>query len=160
MRPIFAQYLKRGFFMSSYTLNGEMGITSEEHALQIIEWFEQEFERLFEQNLEDDIKLLSELKGLKPSLNQKPLVENMDKLPSSDLDKKILASCRLCNRTIYNNDVDLSQIDKSKINNFPFPYIHIHSNNGDKPHGLIMYLDAQMKVRGRTPTKFVKIDGH
>jgi len=71
--------------------------------------------------------------------------------------KKLIAICPICKKQIYGRDIDINCIDKEKIRNWPLRYVHCHSDNNTPLHALTMYLDANLCVRGREVSDFIKI---
>ncbi|MFW9773969.1 MAG: hypothetical protein ACFFEO_17590 [Candidatus Thorarchaeota archaeon] len=76
----------------------------------------------------------------------------------SFLIRKLLTICPVCNKRIYGKDIDILNIDISKINHWPLRYIHCHKNNDVAVHALTIFLDTNFSVRGKEVSKFVKIE--
>jgi hypothetical protein len=70
---------------------------------------------------------------------------------------KILTICPLCKKKVFAKDINIEEIDLSKIKTFPFNYIYIHSYNKYSPHALLIYFDAHFNVRGREVAKFTNL---
>ena len=156
LKSTFFEYYKQGFLFSSFILNGGLFPSKKELKNLIMEDFRDFFERSLEEHY------LSIQDKNEP---QKPVELNLSDIISSnggskkfqpEFDKK-LTTCPLCSKEIYGNDVNLNEIDLSKISNFPFDYIHIHSHGDFPPHALLMYFDAHFKVRGRKVPKFTNL---
>lgn len=71
--------------------------------------------------------------------------------------KKLLAICPICKKLIYGKDIDIDEIDLSKISHWPVKYTHCHSHNGVPTHALTMYIDSNFAVRGKEVSEFLKI---
>ncbi len=157
LRPIFFEFYKQGFLFSNFVLNGGLFTSKNDLKNLIIE----EFKEFFEQNLEENCFNLQDRNTKKNSkdLNLSDIIANTgesEKVIAPELDK-ILTTCPLCSKEIYAKDINLEQIDITKINNFPFDYIHVHSHGDFPPHALLMYFDAHFKVRGRKVPKFTNL---
>ncbi|MFW9773547.1 MAG: hypothetical protein ACFFEO_15460 [Candidatus Thorarchaeota archaeon] len=76
----------------------------------------------------------------------------------SFLIRKLLTICPVCNKRIYGKDIDILNIDKSKVNHWPLRYIHCHTNKDVPIHALTIFLDANFSVRGNEVSNFVKIE--
>jgi hypothetical protein len=157
LKTIFFEYYKQGFLFGHYILNRGLYFTKEELRSSILE----DFKLFFENNREKHFSTLQN--SVKPfnlkSLNLSDIiVDKSDKDPVEyPKSGKILTKCPLCKKTIYAKDIDFTNIELSKINNFPFDYIFIHSNREYPPHALLMYFDAQYNIRGRKVVKFINI---
>ncbi len=75
----------------------------------------------------------------------------------SYLAKKLLTICPVCGKRIYGKDIDIEQMNKGNIKNWPIRYTHCHSHKGMPLHALTMYIDANFAVRGNESSKFLKI---
>lgn len=71
--------------------------------------------------------------------------------------RKLLAICPACKKKIFGNEIDVTQLDISKINHWPVRYVHCHSYNNVPIHALTLYIDANFSVRGQEVSNFVKI---
>ena len=71
--------------------------------------------------------------------------------------KKLLTICPICGKQIFGRDIDILNIDKSKISNWPFRYTHCHSNRKGPLHAVTLYLDSNFAVRGKEISQYVKI---
>jgi len=71
--------------------------------------------------------------------------------------RKLIATCPTCNKQIYGEDIDISNINTKKIQNWPFRYIHCHAHNDVPLHALTLYLDADFSVRAREVSDYFKI---
>ncbi|TXT64431.1 MAG: hypothetical protein BAJALOKI3v1_210018 [Promethearchaeota archaeon] len=71
--------------------------------------------------------------------------------------KKLLAICPVCKKPIYGKDIDVNNIDITKINHWPVKYTPCHSHNGTPVHALTMYIDSNFSVRGKEVSEFLKI---
>ena len=72
--------------------------------------------------------------------------------------KKLLTICPVCKRKIYGKDIDILNIDTSKVNHWPLTYIHCHTNDNLSYHALTIYIDANFSVRHNQVSDFVKIE--
>lgn len=166
------EYFKQGFLFSSYAINGEWEPTSnvtDEKALKselqyFIDYIKSGFKSYIQKNWKEQVLTLLKVKDSikKDVIREKILVKIDEKrrlkenTPENGKEKPI-AECQLCKRKIYLSELELDNIDISSIQTFPFSYIHVHSSNGNQPHALLMYLDRELKVRGRKPSDFLKI---
>lgn len=71
--------------------------------------------------------------------------------------RKLIATCPTCNKQIYGEDIDISNINTKKIQNWPLRYIHCHTHNDVPLHALTLYLDADFSVRAREVSDYFKI---
>ncbi|MFX1274657.1 MAG: hypothetical protein ACFFBP_02725 [Promethearchaeota archaeon] len=71
--------------------------------------------------------------------------------------KKLLAICPHCKKQIYGNDINLANIDKTKIKSWPLPYVYCHSHENWPMHALTMYLDSTLTVRAREVSDYITI---
>ncbi|TXT57996.1 MAG: hypothetical protein BAJALOKI2v1_480024 [Promethearchaeota archaeon] len=71
--------------------------------------------------------------------------------------KKLLTICPICGKQIYGRDIDITNIDLSKISKWPFRYTHCHSNRSNPMHAVTLYLDSNFAVRGKEISEFLKI---
>ncbi|MHA2391303.1 MAG: hypothetical protein ACXAEX_04985 [Promethearchaeota archaeon] len=76
----------------------------------------------------------------------------------SFLIRKLLIICPVCNKRIYGEDIDILNIDRSKVSHWPLRYIHCHTNNNVPFHALTIFLDANFSVRGNEVSNFVKVE--
>jgi hypothetical protein len=81
----------------------------------------------------------------------------IEKNSKSFLSGKLLCICPLCKKNIYGKDIDITEIDPTKIEKWPLTFIHCHTNNGYPLHALTLYLDANFSIRGREASGFLKI---
>ncbi|MBA7512386.1 hypothetical protein ES705_04391 [subsurface metagenome] len=72
--------------------------------------------------------------------------------------RKLLTICPVCQKKIYGKDIDILNIDTSKINHWPLRYIHCHTSNNVPLHALTLYLDSGFSVRGNEVSNFIKIE--
>lgn len=157
LKPTLFEFYKQGFLFSNFVLNGGLAPSKSELKMLIIE----DFKDFFEQNLEEHLlKLNDQTNSDKPKeLNLSDIIKTSEDSAQAlkpEMDK-VLTTCPLCSKQILASDINLEKIDLSKINNFPFDYIHIHSNGEHPPHALLMYFDAHFKVRGRKVPKFTNL---
>ncbi|MFX1398511.1 MAG: hypothetical protein ACFFAS_15895 [Promethearchaeota archaeon] len=76
---------------------------------------------------------------------------------SRALSRKLLAVCPRCNKQIFGQDINIVDIDKSKIRHWPITYIYCHSGDNGQFHALTMYIDASFTVRAREVSDHLKI---
>ena len=74
-----------------------------------------------------------------------------------DMMRKLLTICPECQQQIYGFDLNLSDIDKSKVGHWPLSYVYCHSHNEGPMHALTMYLDATYTVRSREVSNNITI---
>ncbi|MHA2007865.1 MAG: hypothetical protein ACXABO_10890 [Promethearchaeota archaeon] len=72
--------------------------------------------------------------------------------------RKLLTICPVCKKKIYGRDIDILNIDKTKIQQWPLTYIHCHANNQIPIHALTIYIDANFSVRDNQVSDFIKIE--
>ncbi len=72
--------------------------------------------------------------------------------------RKLLTICPVCKKKIYGRDIDIMNIDASKVHNWPVTYIHCHTNNNIPFHALTIYIDANFSVRDNHVSDFIKIE--
>lgn len=75
----------------------------------------------------------------------------------SFLTGKLLCICPLCKKNIYGKDIDITEIDVSKIKRWPFSIVYCHTHNNHSIHALTIYLDANFGTRGREVSPYLKI---
>ncbi|TFG00209.1 MAG: hypothetical protein EU541_02895 [Promethearchaeota archaeon] len=154
--PLFECY-KQGFLFSNF-INESLIYDPDQVKGAIID----DFTWFFEKN---GSQLISKLKDGEdvPSKTELQLTDLIlgegeeNQLELSKLDE-LLATCPACGKKIYPTDIDLKKINFSEITNFPFPYLHIHSQENCIPHALLMYIDRHFKVRGRKVIKFLNVE--
>jgi len=157
LKSIFFEYYKQGFLYGHYILNNGSYLTKGKLKSSILE----DFNFFFEDRKDNQF---TNLKNSKKQLNSSKLnfsdiiLENGNK--SSKIQpkaEKILTICPLCEKKICAKDINIEEIELSKIKIFPFNYIYIHSHNQFSPHALIIYFDAHFNVRGREVAKFTNL---
>jgi hypothetical protein len=98
-------------------------------------------------------------------------MESAHNMNRAMLAKKLLCTCPICQKRIYNTTLGLEKIDLSRINQFPFAYTYVHScesgaaqNSMDQneiiqaQHAVTLFFDANLTVRGLEHSPWVKID--
>ena len=82
----------------------------------------------------------------------------------SQLAKKFLCTCPICQQKIYGGMLDLNAIDITKVKHFPFSYTYIHSHesvseqeSSFNQHAIMLYFDAEFAVRGVEECSFFKV---
>ncbi|MHA2184859.1 MAG: hypothetical protein ACXAAI_07645 [Promethearchaeota archaeon] len=85
-------------------------------------------------------------------------MNKLDANTRSLLIRKLLTICPVCKKRIYGRDIDILNIDTSKISHWPLRYIHCHANNNFPLHALTIYLDNNFSVRGNEVSNFLKIE--
>ena len=73
------------------------------------------------------------------------------------LTRKLLCICPTCKRRIFGADIDIANLDLTKIKKWPLSFIHCHRDKNHPLHALTIYIDANFAIRGRQVTEFVKI---
>ncbi len=71
--------------------------------------------------------------------------------------KKLLTTCPICKKRLYGKDIDITNINTEKINQWPLRYIHCHTHNDVPLHALTLYLDSDFSVRAREASDFIII---
>lgn len=157
LRTIFFEYYKQGFLFGNFVFNGNLLPTKVELKNLLLEdyidFFDTNAKIHFDKLMQDNNKKESTELSVSDIIRDGKKVNGID---PSVLENK-LTTCPLCNKDIYAQDVNLEDIDLSSVNNFPFDYIHVHSHGSHPPHALLMYFDAQFKVRGRKVPKFTNL---
>ena len=154
-QTLFFEYYKQGFLFSNFISNGGISISSKEELKGLIlEDFKDYFEDYHEEHF---AKLSSDKREEKLSLSE-IISERPSKMKEGALKERRLTKCPECGKQIYTRDIEAEKIDLSKISNFPFSYIHVHSHDGKGPHALLMYFDANLTVRGRKVPKFTNLN--
>ncbi|TFF95066.1 MAG: hypothetical protein EU544_03565 [Promethearchaeota archaeon] len=156
IRPVLSIYLKRGFLISSKELNGDLDGFLPGEADWIIEWFKEEFESFYQENLEKHVELVNEHLDQNSEDLELLDLEYDKKRPKlqNTAENKLLLSCPACNKSIYLSDINLNSIEKGKL----IDCIVYHSNGkGTEPHAVMMYLDQHLNVRGKKVIQNVSI---
>jgi hypothetical protein len=84
-------------------------------------------------------------------------VIELDKDTRTFLTRKLMCTCPLCKRPIYGGDIDITNIDISKIDSWPMAYVHCHSHKDHPLHALTIYIDANFATRGKEVSPYLKI---
>ena len=169
---LFLESFKQGFLYSTYEINGEWepssSVTDDQSLKEELQYFLDYIKNGFKAYIqrtwkEQVLNFLEQTDSQQPDTVEKKILEKVEakkklkEAPSEKDSEKPITECQLCKRRIYLSELGLDSIDISSINNFPFPYIHIHGHHGNHQHALLMYLDREFKVRGRKPSEFLKI---
>ncbi len=157
LKALFFEYYKQGFLFGHYILNNGLYLTKEKLKASILG----DFKHFYRHRKADQFNSLKneEKKMNSSKLNFSDII--IEKGNNSSIIKikseKLLTTCPLCEKKIYVKDIDFEGIDFSKINNFPFDYLHIHSSEKYPFHALLIYFDAQLNVRWRKVAKFTNL---
>lgn len=72
--------------------------------------------------------------------------------------RKLLTTCPVCKMRIYGKDIDILNINMSKIEHWPMRYTHCHKYKNTPLHGITLFLDEDFSVRGNEVSNYIKID--
>jgi hypothetical protein len=120
-----------------------------------------DFKFFFESNCKNQLKELQNKVSSntfhKLKLSDIIMDETKERNMNNPSPNKTLIICPLCKKQIKGSDINFEKIDITQIKNFPFAYVHIHSNKKNSPHAILLYFDAQLKIRGKKVAKFTNI---
>ncbi|MHA1913231.1 MAG: hypothetical protein ACW986_18800 [Promethearchaeota archaeon] len=85
-------------------------------------------------------------------------INRIDANTRAFLIRKLLTICPVCKKRIFGRDIDILNIDTSKVNNWPLRYIHCHTNDNFPLHALTIYIDKNFTVRGNEVSNYIKIE--
>ncbi len=156
LKYILFEFYKQGFLFSNFITESLVC-----EPTQLKNGIIDDFKWFFEQNGEKMISNLEDKAGNSPKKRLRLadlIVDDYETNPpqTPKLDE-IVVKCPACNKKIYPTDINLDKINTAEITNFPFPYLHIHSYDDCIPHALLMYIDRDLKVRGRKVIKFLNL---
>ena len=111
-RPILSMYLKRGFLISSKELNGDLEGILPGESDWILEWFKEEFESFFSENLKKHIELLNKNNGSKVerlNFSEYRIPKIKGKIEVNE--NKRLMVCPLCQKSILLSDLNQQKVE-------------------------------------------------
>lgn len=159
IKSILLDFFLTGFQSSNYVMNGLFIPEAKEEADFVLQCLQSDFENYFAKNLNT---IINEINTRARHLAKMDLknryireIEDHDqvkKINATGDEGEILTICPKCQKKIRAQDLDTSQIQK-----FPFSFVDIHSHNGYPEHGLLIYIDAQGKCRGKGNIDFISI---
>ncbi|MFX1273964.1 MAG: hypothetical protein ACFFBP_02330 [Promethearchaeota archaeon] len=160
IKSILLDFFLTGFQSSNYVMNGLFMPESQEEADFVLQCLQSDFEDYFAKNFDT---IINEINTRAKHLARMDLkkryfkdIEDRDKLKKINKMKeneKVLTICPKCQKKILARDLDTSQIER-----FPFSYVDVHSHDGHPEHGLLVYIDAHGKCRGKGNIDFISID--
>jgi len=159
IKSILLDFFLTGFQSSNYVMNGLFIPESEEEAKFVLQCLQSDFEDYFAKNLNTVInEINTRAKHIaKMDLRNRYIREiknhnEIKKINATSDEGKILTICPKCQKKIRVQDMDTSQIKR-----FPYSFVDVHSHNGHPKHGLLIYIDAQGKCRGKGNIDFISI---
>lgn len=156
---ILFDYYSRGFFHSSFNFNGETTeFKTEEEAKEKIKWLKENFNKVLIEKWDSHSDVFKDKRNTLEPNKQFDNGSLKTQINYQELSSTELTVCPLCKKKIYRKDINFQEINKTEIENYPFPYIYFHSYLDFPPHVLIMYLDSDLRVRGKKATKYFVIE--
>ena len=161
IKSILLDFFLTGFQSSNYVMNGLFIPESKEEADFVLQCLQSDFENYFAKNLNTIVNEINTRSKhiAKMDLKNRYVKEIQDharikKLNAFSEEGKVLTICPKCQKKILSRDMDTSQIKR-----FPFSFVDVHSHNDIPEHGLLIYIDAQGKCRGKGNIDFILIEG-
>ncbi len=161
IKSILLDFFLTGFQSSNYVMNGLFIPESKEEADFVLQCLQSDFENYFAKNLNTIVNEINTRSKhiAKMDLKNRYVKEIQDharikKLNAFSEEGKVLTICPKCQKKILSRYIDTSQIKR-----FPFSFVHVHSHNDIPEHGLLIYIDAQGKCRGKGNIDFILIEG-
>ncbi len=157
IKSILLDFFLTGFQSSNYLMNGLFIPESKQEGDFVLQCLQSEFENYFARNLD---KVVREIHMRAKHLARmdlkkryfKDIEENakIKRINEKENNRRTLTICPKCQKIILAQDLDTSQIQR-----YPFSFIDIHSHNGHPEHGLLIYIDAHGKCRGKGIIDFI-----
>ena len=160
IKSILLDFFLTGFQSSNYVMNGLFIPESNDEADFVLQCLQSDFENYFAKNFDTIIgeintraRHLTKLDLKKKYFQDIKDNDTIKKINKLDTNRQVLTICPKCQKKIFTQNLNTSQIKR-----YPFSYIDIHSNEGYPKHGLLIYIDAQGKCRGKGNIDFISIN--
>ncbi|MFX1236571.1 MAG: hypothetical protein ACFFAS_08250 [Promethearchaeota archaeon] len=151
IKSIMLDFFITGFQSSNYIMNGQFSPESEEESDFVLQSLKNDFEDYFAEKLNTIIQEITTRAEHIAKLDLKKIyykkiqeVYTLKKINKGKSSEKILTICPKCQKKIKTIDFDMSNITR-----FPFSYVNVHAYGECQRHGLLMYIDAQGRCRGK-----------